>query len=96
MNLSKLCTIALAATVAIPLQLRAQGATGGGTIQGVVRSEGVPVVGASVSIAGTSLGGLTRADGRYTITGVPPSAGTREMSPRPLATKKASPSKTTR
>jgi TonB-linked SusC/RagA family outer membrane protein len=71
MNLSKLCTVALAVLVAIPLQSRAQGANGSGTIQGVVRSEGVPVEGASVTVAGTSLGSLTRPDGRYTITGVP-------------------------
>jgi TonB-dependent starch-binding outer membrane protein SusC len=50
-----------------------------GTVQGVVRSQaGTPVEGASVVIVGaTGAGAQTRADGRYTIAGVP--AGSRTV-----------------
>lgn len=41
------------------------------------RSSGQPVPGVNVTIAGTSLGAVTDADGRYTIAGVP--AGTHEV-----------------
>lgn len=44
-----------------------------GTVQGTVvdATTGAPLSGASVSVTGTSLGSLSGADGRYTITGVP-------------------------
>ena len=48
------------------------------TVSGVVTSEedGEPVVGASVLVVDTSLGGITDIDGRFTIPNVPSSAKT--------------------
>ena len=41
-------------------------------VQGtVIDSEGIPVIGATVMIEGTSIGGLTDADGKYSLTKVP-------------------------
>jgi outer membrane receptor for ferrienterochelin and colicins len=67
----------LAAVVALaPAALAAQAATG--RVTGVVTDENhVPVQGAQVSLSGTTLGGLTGLDGRFTIAGVP--AGTYEL-----------------
>ena len=49
-----------------------------GTISGVVTGTGGrPLAGASVAVAGTTLGDQTNAQGRYTITGVP--AGSRTV-----------------
>ncbi|MEP6731055.1 MAG: TonB-dependent receptor [bacterium] len=77
MNLSNWRALAAIAALVIPLQSRAQGAPGGGTIQGVVRSASQPVEGVTVTVTGTSFGALTRADGRYVINGVP--AGQRSV-----------------
>ena len=53
-------------------------AQGTGTIQGVVRGEaGVPLPDATIAVVDTRQGALTRADGRYSITGVP--AGTHRV-----------------
>src|SRR5690349_19092800 len=53
----------------LPGVLRSQAA---GTISGrVVAAEGQPIVGAQVSVAGTTRGANTDQQGRYTITGVP-------------------------
>ncbi|MDR0962641.1 MAG: TonB-dependent receptor [Mediterranea sp.] len=48
------------------------------TVQGVVTSadDGLPVIGASVLVEGTTLGTVTNADGRFVITNVPNSAKT--------------------
>ena len=50
----------------------------GVTVKGVVTSEedGEPVVGASVLVAGTSLGAVTDIDGKFSIANVPSSAKT--------------------
>jgi TonB-linked SusC/RagA family outer membrane protein len=45
-----------------------------GTVTGVVTSEGLPLSGAQVDVPQRNMGALTRANGRYLITGVP--AGT--------------------
>ncbi|MEP6621356.1 MAG: TonB-dependent receptor [bacterium] len=76
MKLSKLYIVAVTALATMPLASQAQNALGG-TIQGVVRSETAPVEGVSVTVSGTSLGALTRADGRYIIANVP--AGRRSV-----------------
>src|SRR5690349_18113827 len=67
----------LAALVAlVPAALAAQTATG--RVTGVITDENhMPVQGAQVSLSGTTLGGLTGLDGRYTIGGVP--AGSYEL-----------------
>ncbi|MDB4915220.1 MAG: hypothetical protein JWM95_2864 [Gemmatimonadetes bacterium] len=49
--------------------LAAQGTTG--SIQGVVRSQTGGIEGVTVSIPGTTMGALTRADGRYLLPNVP-------------------------
>ncbi len=51
---------------------------GGGTINGVVRnaSDATPIVGAIISVAGTSLATTSIAGGAYTIVDVPPGAQT--------------------
>jgi TonB-linked SusC/RagA family outer membrane protein len=46
-------------------------------VQGTVRSADQPVPGVTVTITGTTLGAVTRADGKYTIPGVP--AGQRSV-----------------
>ena len=48
------------------------------TVSGIVTSEedGEPVVGASVLVAGTSLGAVTDIDGKFSIANVPSSAKT--------------------
>lgn len=48
------------------------------TVTGVVTSEedGEPVVGASVLVKGTSLGGITDIDGKFSIPNVPSTAKT--------------------
>lgn len=68
-----LILLAVAASVAAAAPTRAQSPAG--TVQGMVRSQaGTPIEGVSVSVAGARSGALTRADGRYSISGVP--AGT--------------------
>ena len=52
------------------------GRGGTGTIQGVVRSGTGAVEGVSVTVVGTTLGAVTRADGRYAIANVPAGAQT--------------------
>jgi TonB-linked SusC/RagA family outer membrane protein len=52
-----------------PHRSSAQGGTG--SVQGVVRSDAGPLEGVSVTVVGTALGALTRADGRYAIPNVP-------------------------
>src|SRR6266508_2331393 len=78
--------LALFALVCVQLA-RAQDAGTGpppetGTITGVVTAQesGVPLPGAQVSVAGTSLGAIAGSDGRYTIALVPP--GTYRMRAR--------------
>jgi TonB-linked SusC/RagA family outer membrane protein len=54
---------------------RGQGTPGGaGRVTGTVTSteSGQPLVGTTVTVVGTRQGAVTRADGQYTITGVPP------------------------
>jgi TonB-dependent starch-binding outer membrane protein SusC len=55
-----------------------------GSVSGTVRAaeSALPVEGVTVSVAGTRFGALTRADGRYTITGVP--VGTHRLQTRRL------------
>jgi TonB-linked SusC/RagA family outer membrane protein len=55
-----------------------------GSVSGTVRAaeSALPIEGVTVSIAGTRFGALTRADGRYTITGVP--VGTHRLQSRRL------------
>ena len=61
--------LALAVLLAVPQMARAQAT---GTITGIVTgTNGQPVVGASVAVAGTTRGDQTGADGRFTITAVP-------------------------
>ncbi|HEU4632199.1 MAG TPA: SusC/RagA family TonB-linked outer membrane protein [Gemmatimonadaceae bacterium] len=73
--------LALAALLATPGHAAAQ-ATGqiGGTVTD--SSSGTPIVGALVSVMGTTLGASTGADGRYLVTGVP--AGTHTVQVRRL------------
>ena len=54
---------------------RAQATTG--SVQGTVRSESGPLEGATINVVGTTLGAVTRADGRYAIANVP--AGSRVL-----------------
>jgi TonB-dependent starch-binding outer membrane protein SusC len=69
MRRTSLTLVALAAVVAAAPGARAQSSTG--VIQGTVRGEsGVPLSDVTVSVVGTTLGAMTRADGRYTISGV--------------------------
>lgn len=52
-----------------------------GSIQGTVRDEtGSPLTAATVVVSGTNLTGITSADGRYTIAGVPPGTHTVSVS----------------
>lgn len=64
------CALALAA-----LPLAAQ--NGNGTLIGRVTDArtGAPVLGAQITITGTSLGGLVDAEGRFRLTNVPPRSG---------------------
>ncbi|MDR0895350.1 MAG: TonB-dependent receptor [Prevotellaceae bacterium] len=52
------------------------------TVQGIVTSDedGQPVIGASVMVVGTSLGAITDLDGKFTISNVPSSAKTLQVS----------------
>lgn len=70
------CLVAFALVlIAVPATASAQD----GTITGTVVEEGTqrPLVGAQVTVLGTTLGSLVNEDGRFMITGVP--AGTREV-----------------
>ena len=60
--------VLLASISAPPRATWAQGGTG--TIQGTVKSESGPLEGVTVNVVGTMLGSTTRADGKYTISGV--------------------------
>lgn len=65
----RLVGLLAALSVAIP----ADGQATGGSVQGVVRTQaGSPLEGVNVVIVGSRLGAATRADGRYTISGVAP------------------------
>jgi TonB-linked SusC/RagA family outer membrane protein len=70
--------LCLAAALLAPLPLQGQGGTAG-TITGRVTdaSTSRPLVGATVSVAGTSVGRITDGDGRYTLANVP--AGARQI-----------------
>ena len=73
MRARALILLAVAGSVGAAAPTRAQSPTG--TVQGMVRSQaGTPIEGVSVSVTGSRTGALTRADGRYAISGVP--AGT--------------------
>jgi TonB-dependent starch-binding outer membrane protein SusC len=51
----------------------AHGQTPNGSVQGTVRSQaGAPLEAVTVTVTGTRQGALSRRDGRYTISGVPP------------------------
>jgi TonB-linked SusC/RagA family outer membrane protein len=80
MTMTRRCAIVLAILMACSPhhELAAQG--GSGSIQGVVRSQGGPLEGVTVSVTGTTLGALTRADGRYIIANVPAGAHTLRIS----------------
>jgi hypothetical protein len=66
--------MALAILIVWPLAANAQAGTG--SIQGVVRTESRVLEGVTVTVAGTPLGAVTRADGRYMIQNVPAGAQT--------------------
>jgi hypothetical protein len=90
MRRTSLALVALAAvataTAAAP---RAHAQSSTGVIQGTVRGEsGVPLSDVTVSVVGTTLGAMTRADGRYTISGV--AAGARRSARPASATRCAS------
>ena len=53
-----------------------QGAAQVTTVRGIVTTEedGEPVIGASVIVKGTSLGTVTDVNGRFELSGLPPSA----------------------
>ena len=72
--MSRRCAVALAVLIACPCVSNAQAGTG--TVQGVVRTESRVLEGVSVTVVGTTLGALTRADGRFTIPNVPAAAQT--------------------
>ena len=75
MKMTRRCAVALAILIGCPRGSPAQGIVG--SIQGVVRSETGVLEGVTVSVVGTSLGAVTRTDGRYTIANVP--AGTQTV-----------------
>ncbi len=74
MKFTRLVALAAAMAFAAPHAVRAQVSIG--TVTGVVRSQGAPVEGAAVTVQGTTLGALTRTDGRYSIANVPAGAHT--------------------
>lgn len=70
-------TLACAVSALALLTPRSLSAQATGRITGIVTSDqGTPIVGAQLVIEGTSLGGLTTDNGRYTIAGVPAGART--------------------
>ncbi len=75
MHVTRRMAVVLALIAATPGASRAQTTTG--SVQGVVRSESGTLEGATINVVGTTLGAVTRADGRYTIAGIPP--GTRVL-----------------
>src|SRR5258708_12565828 len=74
MKFTRLVALAAAMAFAAPHAVRAQVSIG--TVTGVVRSQGAPVEGAAVTVQGTTLGALTRTDGRYSVANVPAGAHT--------------------
>jgi TonB-linked SusC/RagA family outer membrane protein len=63
----------LGVILSIGVAISASGQSPGGSIQGVVRSQGGPPLEAvTVVVVGTRYGAATRAQGRYSISGVPP------------------------
>ncbi|MGQ9818407.1 MAG: TonB-dependent receptor [Candidatus Kapaibacteriales bacterium] len=68
--LKKFKLILLIFSILIPFSLQASNY---GTLKGkVVDQDGVPVVGASVRILGTRLGGIVKSDGRFVVVSIPP------------------------
>jgi len=65
--MSRRCAVALAVLLVCPHASHAQAGTG--TIQGVVRTESRALEGVSVTVVGTTLGALTRADGPFYFAG---------------------------